>query len=170
MLTNQNAKKEEFSYAYVHTVASVAGYSVEIKRRLMDNAGIDLTIEVPGEMGEVLFPKFDAQVKCTSSLEGVYENYISFSLKAKNYNRLVHLNPLVPQLLILVIVPEDLNEWLNVCEEGTLIKKCSYWMSLKGEPLTQNSSNITVKIPKKKLFTPYSLELIMEKISNGEEL
>lgn len=166
-----NTQKEEFSYAYVRVVASVAGYAVELKSRPMDNAGIDLTIVVPGELETVLFPKFDAQVKCTSSLD-VFQNpkVIKFPLKVKNYNKLIHKNPLVPQILIVVVVPREIKGWINISEEETLMKKCGYWISLKGMPPTENSDNITVEIPRINLFTPSTLSLIMKKISRREEL
>lgn len=167
---DRNTQKEEFSYAYIQAVASVAGYSVERKPRPMDNAGIDITIEVPGELGMVLFPRFDAQVKCTSSLNILHNNFIKFPLDIKNYNKLRHEKPLVPQILIVVLVPNDLGGWLNISEEETLMKKCGYWISLKGEPSTQNTSNITVDIPRLNIFTPANLTLLMEKISRKEDL
>ncbi len=101
---DENTQKEMFSYAYVKAVASVAGYSVEIKSRAMDNVGIDLTVEMPGEIGEMLFPKFDAQVKCTSSSKITNEKYIKFPLPVKNYETLINSNAIVPLLLIVVVV------------------------------------------------------------------
>lgn len=82
---NINTQKEEFSYAYIRAVASVAGYAVEQKLRAMDNAGVDVTIEVPGEIGEILFPKFDAQVKCTSSQSVLHNDYIKFHPQQLNF-------------------------------------------------------------------------------------
>ncbi|OIP71006.1 MAG: hypothetical protein AUK43_07485 [Oscillatoriales cyanobacterium CG2_30_40_61] len=165
-----NTQKEMFSYAYVQAVASVAGYSVEGKSRPMDNAGIDLTIEVPGEIGECLFPKFDAQVKCTSSKNFISEQSIKFPLEVKNYKTLIDIRVLVPQILIVVFVPDDVTNWLNVSEHEILMKRCGYWVSLKGKPSTQNSHKITVELPRSNLFTPQNLSLIMEKIAKGKEL
>jgi hypothetical protein len=166
---DRNTQKEEFSCAYIKAVASVAGYTVENKLRPMDNAGVDVTIEVPGEIGEVLFPKFDAQVKCTSQ-DILHENYIRFPLKVKNYNKLRHERPLTPQILIIVLVPSDISEWLNISEEETLMKKCGYWISLKGWPETNNNRTITIDIPRSNLFTPSALKSIMNTIVQGVDL
>lgn len=165
-----NTQKEEFSYAYVKAVASVAGCAVEQKPRAIDNAGIDLTIVVPGEIGEILFPKFDAQIKCTSSQTVFHSNSIKFPLDVKNYNKLRHEKPLTPQLLIVVLVPTDIHGWMSISEDETLVKRCGYWISLKGKPHTNNSSTITIDIPRSNLFTPSALSLIMHKIAHGEEL
>ena len=167
---NINTQKEEFSYAYIRAVASVAGYAVEQKLRAMDNAGVDVTIEVPGEIGEILFPKFDAQVKCTSSQSVLHNDYIKFPLEVKNYNKLRHEKPLTPQLLIVVLVPTDINGWINISEDKTLMKKCGYWISLKGRPKTNNNTTITIDIPRINLFTPSALLSIMNKIVRGDEL
>lgn len=167
---DKNSQKEEFSYAYIQAVASVAGYSVQIKPRLMDNAGIDLTIEVPNQIGFMLSPKFDAQVKCTSSTKIIDHDLIKFPLPVKNYNRLIHPKVLAPQILIVVLVPENIEQWLQISETETIMKKCGYWVSLKGQPETTNTSNITVTIPRENVFSPSSLKLIMDKISRGEDL
>lgn len=37
-------QKEEFSYAYVSPVASVAGYSFQIAPRPLDLVGVDVTV------------------------------------------------------------------------------------------------------------------------------
>lgn len=167
---DENTRKEMFSYAYVQAVASVAGFSVENKSRPMDNAGVDLTIESPGRIGEILDPKFDVQVKCTSSEKIVDRDCIKYPLPVQNYNRLRSIKTLVPQVLIVVLVPQDISEWLDVSEQEMLIKKCGYWVSLKGSPETTNNSTITVSIPRKNLFTPKNLFSIMEKIDRGDEL
>jgi Domain of unknown function (DUF4365) len=161
---DRNAQKEQFSYAYVRAVASVAGYSVEEKSRPMDNAGIDLTIEAPGEIGNILFPKCDAQIKCTSGQSVLDKNCIKFSLPVHNYNRLIHTRSLAPQILIVVLVPDEITAWMNISEEETLMKKCGYWVSLKGRPSTTNTKTITVELPRNNLFTPSNLSLMMEKI------
>jgi hypothetical protein len=58
-------QQEKFSYAYREVITTASGYEMLLKGRAMDNAGIDLSIEVPGQLGRVLSPKLDAQVKCT---------------------------------------------------------------------------------------------------------
>jgi hypothetical protein len=149
-----NTRKEMFSYAYVKAVASVAGYSVEVKSRSMDNVGVDLTVEMPGETEEFLFPRFDAQVKCTSSLSIIHEKSIKFSLPVKNYKNLISTKSLVPQILIVVMVPEKVSDWIDISEESILMKKCGYWVSLKGQSSTQNSTNITVELPRENTALP----------------
>lgn len=121
-----NTQKEMFSYAYIQAVASVAGYSVCPKPRPMDNAGIDLTIEAPGEVGEVLFPKIDVQVKCTADENIRNKACVKFPLPVRNYEILINPKAIDPLILIVILVPKDLNDWLKISEEDILMKKCGY--------------------------------------------
>jgi Domain of unknown function (DUF4365) len=167
-----NLRKEEFSYAYIDSIATTAGYVCEIKKRGMDNAGIDLTIEVPGEILNCLSPKLDAQVKCTSQ-DCIKDDFISFDLEVKNYTRLIHPKPMVPQILVVVLVHQDIKEWIKNGREyeiSTTLRASAYWVSLKGKESTQNRKSVTVKIPLKHRLSPEVLKGIMRNIAQEEEL
>lgn len=164
-----NTQKEMFSYAYIEAVASVAGYSVCRKSRAMDNAGIDLTIEVTESVGEVLFPKIDVQVKCTAK-NIRNKNCVKFPLEVKTYKTFIDTRAIIPLILVVLLVPEDLSDWLKITEEDILMKKCGYWVSLRGKPTTENQGIITVELPRQNLFTPVSLRTMMEKIGRRENL
>lgn len=168
-----NIRKEEFSYAYIHAIASTAGFCIQPKPRPMDGAGLDVMIETPGALAEgvVSFPKIEAQVKCTATKATITESTINFPLEIKNYNTLRQPDPLVPQILILVIVPEILENWIEITEpETTTVRKCAYWLSLKGREETSNTNNITVPIPRSNLLTPESLAGLMSKVANRQDL
>jgi hypothetical protein len=175
-----NTRKEEFSYAYIHAIASVAGFSIDTKKRAMDAAGIDLMIEVPGELASRPRPKLELQVKCTDDESIVKEQTINFPLRVKNYNDLRHSRPIIPSLLVVMLVPSNLKEWFeysdtldsspNSKNEITILRKCAYWLSLKGEPETSNTTNITVYIPRQNLLTPKSLVDLMTKAAKEEDL
>ncbi|WP_310489736.1 DUF4365 domain-containing protein [Chamaesiphon sp. VAR_69_metabat_338] len=166
-----NNRKEEFSYSYINAITATAGYVCQVKPRGMDNAGIDLTIEVPGEISACLSPKLDAQVKCTSS-DCIDENHINFNLNVKNYNRLINKRSLVPQALIVVLVHKDVDEWVKNTANPYLteLRASAYWISLKGHEPTENKSSITIKIPLSYRLSPEVLIEIMRKIAEGENL
>ena len=169
-LMDINIQKEEFSYAYINSIVSTAGFSQDIKPHSMDMRGVDLTIE----SSEKPFPKLDVQVKSTSSSDiiDVKNNHIKYDLKVINYNQLIDQCRLAPLILILVLLPKDIDDWvvINDKKQETLIKKCAYWISLKGRNPTKNTKNIRIKIPLTNLLTPKSLKSIMDKIGRREEL
>ena len=168
--TYSTLRMEEISYAYIDAIAAICGYAAVVTHRFTDHAGIDIGIKVPGEMLDNLSPTIDAQVKCTSK-NIIRKGEIRYSLDAKNYNRLVHENPTVPQILIVVLVPKNIDSWVihgNKKDRiSTIIKASAYWQSIKGEERTNQNSK-TVKIPVEQRFTSQSLADLMRRAAEKE--
>ncbi|NER20093.1 MAG: DUF4365 domain-containing protein [Symploca sp. SIO1C2] len=158
---DENTKKEEFSYGYIKLICSISGYSVEISGRPRDNSGIDLTIIAPGEIGDIDSPIIEAQVKCTT-LAKENNGLVKYPLKVENYNKLINIKSFVPRILIVVLVPHNISNWLEISEKETIMKKCAYWASLKGKKPTNNKKTVTVEIPKENLFTPEAISKLMQ--------
>ncbi|MBW4599024.1 MAG: DUF4365 domain-containing protein [Calothrix sp. FI2-JRJ7] len=110
-----NTQKEDFSYAYIYTIASSMGYCLQAATRRLDDSGIDATITVPGK-----------------------------------------INTTIRELRI------DL--------ESLCLKRCAYWLSLRGRPPLEKQTTITVEIPRQNIFSPNALKTIMERIAAGENL
>lgn len=163
---DDNTKKEEFSYGYIKLLASISGLVVTEPNRALDNAGIDINIKAPGEIKGVFSPNIDAQVKCTSR-DIVKYNVLKYPLPVKNYRRLIGKSS-VPQILIVVTVPRDINDWLSIAKGETLVQSCAYWISLKGREVTENKTNVTIDIPTSNVLTPTVLKHQIE--TEGERL
>ncbi|MBC6424083.1 MAG: DUF4365 domain-containing protein [Hormoscilla sp. SP12CHS1] len=73
-------------------------------------------------------------------------------------------------ILIVVVVPERVEDWLQQTEASLCLQRCGYWSSLAGADSTENKENITVIIPRNQVFTPTILELMMQKVLRGEKL
>lgn len=50
------------------------------------------------------------------------------------------------------------------------VRQRSYWLSLKGMPVTTNVESVIVQIPKTNVFNPAALLDIMEPLEKGERL
>ena len=158
-----NARKEQFSNAYILSVAAVAGCS--ISKPSVDNDSIDWTISnrLPKR------PKLDVQLKCTSADE-LASGLSVYPLRAKNYADLISDDLIAPRILVLVVVPTELRDWLRISEQELVLRRCGYWISLAGEPESSNTTSVTVHIPRENRFTVESLSELMEKISKGQAL
>lgn len=163
-------QQEEFSYAYIDAIVAVAGYAVYKKPRAIDNVGIDIGVEAPGQIGRQLSPRFDAQVKCTSDNRFIKNSHVNYPLPVHNYKRLIRTDIETRQLLIVVLVPKEPFDWLKATESETTIQNCAYWTSLRGESETTNTDNITVRLPRHNLLTPQSLQVLMQRIADLENL
>jgi hypothetical protein len=137
-------RKEEFSYAYAHAIASVAGYGTS--RPLVDNDSIDIQFLSNTKNKYVRSPRIEAQLKATAQ-DLIRGEYIHYPLEIKNYNDLRDSNVVVPRILICILLLEDSPaSWLNHTEEMLSMMKCGYWMSLKGYPPTENTHSVTIEI------------------------
>ena len=158
-----NIQKEEFSYAYIYAVVSAAGYSFQIANRPLDIGGIDIIISGEEQEYSLYPPRLEVQVKSTST--AVPDNeFIRYPLKLKNYNELRKSKTLVPKILVVVLLPDNPQEWVNQSEKELCLRQCGYWLSLKEQPETQNTESVTVYLPRQQLFTVSAIKNIMDTI------
>ncbi|MDJ0619982.1 MAG: DUF4365 domain-containing protein [Calothrix sp. MO_192.B10] len=158
-----NIQKEEFSYAYIYAVVSAAGYSCQIASRPLDIGGIDIIISGIEREDTLFPPRLEVQVKSTS-IDVISEDSIRYPLKLKNYNELRKEKTLVPKILIVVRIPDNQSEWLNQSENELCMRRCGYWLSLKGQPETTNTDSVTVYLPRQQIFTVLAVQNIMQQI------
>jgi uncharacterized protein DUF4365 len=159
-----NAQKEQFSNAYVRAVAAAAGYNVY--KPEVDDDSVDWAICERGSRGSIRSPRFELQLKC-SSRDILNEHHVSFPLKTKNYDDLRHDDYQVPRILVVVLVPDQVAEWIDQCEESLELYHCGYWLSLRGMTESSNVNTVTVHLPRTQIFSAADVRNIMHRISNG---
>ena len=159
-----NQQKEQFSITYVRAIAAVVGYSLYIPE--IDNDSVDLGILSRGGTGKIFSPRLELQLKCTAR-DVLEKNSIKYPLIIKNYHDL-RINSLVPRILVIVLVPEKITDWIKQTEVELCLRYCAYWISLRGMPDTTNTTNVTIEIPRSNQFTPDALQTIIQRISFGD--
>lgn len=159
-----NQQKEQFSNTYLQAIATVAGYS--LYKPSVDDDSVDWGIAAKGGKGRIRAPRLELQLKSTS--RDVRENNsLRYPLKIKNYNDLRMDDFAIPRILVVVLIPETIEDWLTESETEICMKECGYWISLRGMPETENTTAVTVTIPRTNQFTVVALQSIMEGISQG---
>ncbi|MEG4807873.1 DUF4365 domain-containing protein [Microcoleus sp. F8-D3] len=157
-----NQRKELFSKAYVRAVTAVVGCSVDQPENDYDS--VDLCIKAVDR--DPMQPhRLELQLKCTSR-DVLDAQCVRYPLNVKNYNDL-RVTAFIPRLQVVVLVPENIGEWIQQSEQEMLLRHCAYWVSLRGMPETRNTNRITVELPRRNHFTPQALESIMQRISKG---
>lgn len=123
-----------YGEAFVTAIVEAAGLTAQSTSQA-DYYLVDLEIGHPGPRGTMLAPRFGIQVKCTQHAD-VTEELVRYGIKAKYYNRLV--NPSYafadPIFLVVVVAPEDPDEWAEVSRERLVLKEAAYWTCLHGLP------------------------------------
>lgn len=180
-----------FSKAYVAAVAAVAGYRTYEPQP--DDDSIDLGIAARGPFGtkrsprvelqlksllvddeespapvKLLRPRFTATKLDTSTSEDTPEDAWSYPLKAKNYEDLRHEDYQVPRILVVVRLPKQLDQWLKHTEGELALRRCGYWVSLRGKKESDNATKVTVKLPKTQIFSVEQLAAMMDRIGRSE--
>jgi hypothetical protein len=114
-------------------------------------------------------PQIDIQAKCQRSGVATADP-ISYQLDLETYDNLRDPKVCIPRILVLVLVPADVQEWLAQSEHALTLRHCAYWLSLKGMKSSTNAATQTVHIPRKNLFGPSVLQSMMSKIADGLDL
>lgn len=161
-----NHQKELFSIAYIHAVAAVAGLA--ISRPFPDQDSVDISLAWQGKNGIRRSPQLDLQVKATSRDLIRNDGYIHYPLSIKNYNDLRPDNFLVPRLLTVMIVPDNIEDWVTISDEHMIMRHCAYWLSLRRMPEIEQKTNVVVKIPLLHKFDVTGLKTMMSQIAKEQ--
>ena len=155
----KTAQQERFGDAFLLAVAAIAGCAVA--RPYPDDDSIDWTLscKLPKR------PKIDVQIKTWTGDDGL-SKAIRYPLKRKNYDDLT-LEVVAPRLLVLVTIPVEVADWMELSMQQLVMRRCVYWISLAGLLPTDNDTSVTVSVPRENRLTPEALCGMMQRISDG---
>ena len=159
-LLSQQDIEERLSQRYVEAVAARGGFTTSLPD--LDRNGIDLQIEAGGPRR----PKLDIQLKATINLGQPRNGSYAYPLDVKNYAQLIDAT-MVPRILVVLDLPQDPGQWLDVTPDRLLLRRCAYWCSLVGEQETDNKESITVHLRQEQAFTVAALNDLMDRAATG---
>lgn len=165
----RNHRQEGLCRAYVQAVAAFCGMSVSAPS---PDYGIDLTLNdivtVGGQWIESGY-KLDVQAKSTT-LAGLDSGHVRYDLEMGSYNTLRYAEAPSPRILVVLVLPAKEEEWLSLTEDELRLRRCAYWMSLKGRRAVANRRSIRLKVPRTQVFSEEALLTLVKRIKVGEEL
>ncbi len=152
--------------AYLRAVVAKVGMTYDLPMR---DFGIDGTISrIARKQGRLVPSGVRLDVQLKSSINAAIEDdYVTYELEIRAYEVLRDDAAEIPRILVLLILPKDEREWIEQDEEGLIMRKCAYWISLRGQPETANYRSITIRIPRRNLFSIENLRDIMDTINRG---
>jgi hypothetical protein len=163
-----NQQREELSKAYVAAVAARCGFKLGTWSQ--DDDCLDVTIGAAGILGggTLAGPKLDIQLKASSDPRHVLPEHISWSLRREHYD-LLRGRACSPRILVVLVLPEEEGEWMHHTADSLILRRCAYWESLRGRgPIDGPQESTTVHVPKTNVFSPSTLQRLMEKVSREE--
>jgi hypothetical protein len=153
----ENLQKESLSAAYVRLVAAVAG--VGVARPETDDDSVDLILLASGTVAPTS-PAVGVQLKSTADPSVHKDGRLSFALGRKNYDDLRRPTRW-PRILVVFVLANDPARWLEQSEEQTVVRRCAYWVSLRGFP-PRDQQSITIDVPRENLLTPAAIRSLLE--------
>jgi len=160
MITEEH-QKEGLSVKYMEAIAVAEGYKTVSS---FPDYGTDFSIIKVGsrnENGKLRYVdsgnRVDVQIKATLESRVVSRTggMIGYDLDVKNYNDLVYrLKTRSWLFLVLFILPEEKDEWLELTDNELIIRKCAYWyLPEHGLAPTTNKNTIRIFIPEENQIT-----------------
>jgi len=165
--------ESELSYAYLHAVASAVGVNCVCTNRHIDNRGIDATLTCWKRFDGSYKDEIDLKIQLKATIKKPSdsgEHYSYFFKGTKQYDFLRKETIGQHRLLVVLFLPSNQEEWLNVNSKQLILKNAAYWVSLRGAEASSNDTGKTVYFPKKQVLTPDNLLGIFEYLSKNEPL
>jgi len=161
--------ESELSYVYLNAVASLAGMSCKLGSRHDDNRGIDAMVTAwlsPSEPAALTEVSFNVQLKATVTTPADDGSHLSYFLKeVSRYNDLRAATIAVPRILVVLFLPSEATDWLAHSVDDLVMRRCAYWVTLRGAPEVMTMSGTTVKLPKAQVLSPEGITALAECLS-----
>ena len=162
-------QKESIGQAYVRAVVAKAGFNIAISEH--DYAVDGLIKDVANRGNRYFETGFGINFQLKSSVKVTFEDdYVVYDLESKTYNDLVYETKMLPNILILFVMPRDEAQWISVDQTQLAIRHCAWWCSLVGLEPTENAERIRIRIPISQVFSPENLINLMDKVKGGQSL
>lgn len=154
--------KEQLSNRFIGVLATHSGFTLD-KSEL--DFGVDYTARKTFEYTHPATGKtriahdsksIDIQLKATTETSIIDAGAdIKYDLEVKNYNDMIHrLGGIVPLILILFVLPDNRNDWIDLTPTELRVRKLAYWFyPAIGSTMTSNVGTIRVTISKTNILS-----------------
>lgn len=161
-----NQQREEFSKAYVAAVAARAG--CKLASWSQDSGCLDVTVGThSGFEGTLAAPKLDLQLRSSSKPKIETATHVRWKLTRQHFD-ILRGRTRTPHILVVVLLPEDSQAWLEQTPEQLIMRRCAYWVHLLGQPEIPSGGSTVVDVPKSQLFSPDALLSLLERVSRND--
>ena len=155
--------KQQFSLAFAHAMVAAARCTISDLRS--DVERIDFTVRQAAEHTKYSSAQVDVQMKCTER-DVLRQDGVHWSLTKDHYDALRDPKTINRKILVVLLVPAELDQWIHHSEERLLLRKSAYWLNLENFPEIAKDSK-TVILPKHQVFDVNHLLDMLSRIGSG---
>jgi hypothetical protein len=162
----RNLRQEALSRAYVRAIAARAGV---ICGTTENDLGFDMLLRAVVVHDQQFWdsgPQIDIQLKSTTRAE-FREAEVLYDLDVRTYN-LLRQEANRARLLVLLVLPDDEALWLSQSVDELILRRCAFWMSLRGWAATTNQTTVRIPIPHENVFSAGALQRLMAEANGGD--
>ncbi|MBW1597931.1 DUF4365 domain-containing protein [Streptomyces sp. JJ38] len=146
-------QQEQISLAYMSAVATRAGATVASWN--VDKDGVDATLKRDHQLVEL-------QMKCTSEPQILADGTTyAFDLDIPTYNKLRGPRRTAPGYLGLVVVPRDIETWLEHDAEALLMRCHGRYAQIQDLPAAAGKTT-RIHLPSPQRFDSYGLDVMFD--------
>lgn len=158
-----NNCREQLSIAYAHAVTTAARCTLEDIK--VDYQTVDAVIRQTADHAVYDVAAIDVQLKATSQ-DILKEGHLAYSLETKYYDALRSPRRMNPVILVVMLLPAGLDQWIVQDEDHLRLHRSAYWISLRDMPPVQTEST-TIHIPRSQKFDVEQLLGILSRVGDG---
>lgn len=160
MALNREVHQGRYGEVFFQAIVTAAGMTAQKLQE--DDYMMDFLVGHPGPLvGRVKSPMIGVQVKCSRKAR-MTSTTVSHGLKAKYYNELA--KPAsefsLPTFLVVVLVPDDADSWMDASDERLALHRAAYWTCLHDAPQRRDlheDTQVTVSVPRENLLSKEAL-------------
>jgi len=155
--------KERLSVSYVMAVAAKAG--VACRLTTTPEYGVDAYLVRVRKLCNGKYRDTGHIISCqikaatTSQIRG---DDIVYDMDVNDYNKLAEWEG-GTCILVLLCLPQNPEDWLNLSEEELVLRRCCYWKQITDSP-SSNDRSQRVFIPRSQVLTPQTIVDLLEAI------
>ena len=71
----------------------------------------------------------------------------------------------MPRWLVVLFVPEKVDGWLECSASDITLRHCAWWTSLAQANETENTTSVTIHLPRVNLFTPEAIIAKLDEVA-----
>lgn len=165
-MMDKNLTEEDLSIAYLIAVTTMAGgtYSSNANR---DQDGFDFFLKKRLEDKTTPYGVIDSNLKvslkatASKDIYSIKDGIITYRLKSKNHSDLL-IGDKIAKYLFLLILPEDIKDWVNVEVDQLILRKSMYFLSYRDLKYSKNRNSVNVRIPVENQVTVENLCKLFE--------
>jgi hypothetical protein len=161
-------RQEGLSRAYIQAVAAQCGLSYSVPS---PDYGIDLSLHDIAEVGSSRIEsgyRIDIQARSTT-LARIGRKHVRYDVDVPTYEMLRYADAGCPRILVVLVLPASERLWLTQSQKQLALRRCAYWVSLRGSPRTKNRRSVRVRLPRVNVFGVDALRSLMNRVRAGEQ-